>query len=310
MPLDDHADRSVSPELGRYSYRTLHAWFKSACEWLTELGVAFDNTRIQRYENDLEIITEFQESGRISELLAQRGFPQLMNSLIEAQEITVIHRGLHDSKDADLANRLKKIVKGTVLTSDESLKSNNARNIGFELLIASAFAAAGLPIDLEPPNDVWLPLQEYPVAIECKRPFSYAKVENRLRKGFNQLVARYQSHSNPSNVRGIVALSISKIENDGSKFLHAETDRDLASQVRAITDKFYDRYRRRWEAGIDRRTISVLLYLEAPAIIESRKLLVVDRQIIFVPLCNPDSPEHAFLKRISDAIGLVSPLMR
>ena len=296
-------------KVGQYSYRTINKWFISACDWLTTLGVKFDNTRITQYSDDLNKIADYYEGGRISELLAQRGFPQLMNSLLEAQEICAIHRGLCNINDSDLSNRLGKIVKGKVLLSEESPKSSHARNISFELLIASACASSGLPIDLEPPNDVWLPLSDHPLAIECKRPFSYAKVETRLRDGFKQLIQRYNNHhENPSNVRGILALSISKIENDGSKFLSAKTEEELNSQTFHIIETFCAKYERHWNSGVDKRTIAVLIHLEAPAIIESPVLLLMNRQLVFVTWCEPNSSDYAFLKRISDAIASVSPL--
>jgi hypothetical protein len=59
-----------------------------------------------------------------------------------------------------------------------------------------------------------------------------------MKEGFSQLVKRYVSCERPDAVRGILAFSISKIENDGSKALAAKNERELHSAVQHVLTSF------------------------------------------------------------------------
>src|SRR5436853_6519042 len=116
--------------------------------------------------------------------------------------------------------------------------------------------------------------------LDGKRPLSYGKVEARIREGLDQLMERYESYTRPQSVRGILALSISKIENDGSKALNAQNPNTLHFAIRDILEKFRRTYSRIWENSGDDRTLAVLLHLYTPCFLNTALELVSYRQTV------------------------------
>lgn len=274
------------PEINRFSFREQERRFRAACEWLIELGVAMDNTRVAAYSQHLTDIANYHESGNIEKLVKQRGFHLLMNAMMEASEFVDIYAGLKDITDPRVASRLSEFVCGAEILSDETRRRNRSRNIGFELTLAAAASSCGLPISLTPPADVSIPLMPNPFVIECKRPFVRRKISNQIRRGLHQLVKRYDASEDPDQVRGILALSISKTENDGSRVLRAKNKSDLRAQVYGIFDKFLARYETYWR-GHDPRTLAVFLELRAPCLLNDPSLIVVVRHFTVAVICHP-----------------------
>lgn len=288
--------------LQRHSYREQQEKFGAACDWITALGIKLDATRVGKYARDLVQITEFHESGRIDELIKQHSFPSLINSLVEAGEFIDLHEGLKNNRTSGLVSRLRKFASGSVMASDEKPPGNVARNIGFELTTAATAATAGLPIDLDDPSDIWIPLGAHPIAVECKRPVSHGKVETRIKEGFEQLVKRYESSKEPEDVRGILALSISRIESDGSTALHAQNESELRSVVTGIFDNFRKEHGYIWENCSDDRTLAIMLSLRAPCFLKDPSLLIIHKGSAFGCICYPDSPNRKILESFSGPI--------
>lgn len=240
----------------------------------------------------LREIADYYEAGTIDALVEERGLLSIVNAIGRATEFEDIWVGLRNSNDPQLRERLKTFVGGVILLSDETTDGNRPRNIGFELSIAATASSAGLPIDLRPPADLTIPISPHPFFVECTRPLKEGKVQHRIRRGLNQLVRRYAASDQPERARGILAICISKTENDGSSWLQASNESELATQIKGILDRYVARYRHYWEERADPRTLSVMLELRALCRLEDPSLLVVVRQFVFVMLCDPGSPDR------------------
>lgn len=116
-----------------------------------------------------------------------------------------------------------------------------------------------------------------PIAVECKRPFSYDGLGGNLDKAFSQLRQRYRDHATPWQVRGIAALSASKMENAGSLMLKAGNNADLTSSIRQLSNEFVAKTEEFWNKARDDRTIGLVVNLKAPSRIEDINLFTVVR---------------------------------
>ncbi len=295
----------------RFSYREHAEQFAAACDWLIDLGVSVDSTRAAEYRAMLAAIAEYYEAGKIDALVEKHGYPRLFNATVEAHEFNHIHTGLIGRSDTEMLSRLREFVRGTALLIDESPQrnKNRSRNIGFELSVAAAAARSAVPITFEAPGDLCLLPKSDPIAVECKRPFTARKIEARVSEGIEQLRQRYKSSANPRDAHGILALSITKTENDGSKHLVGPDEASIRVQIDGIFLQFISQHRRHWESRVDGRTLAVLLELCAPCRIATPSILAVAREYAWLPLCELGSENRRRLERVALAFNkLITPV--
>ena len=185
--------------------------------------------------------------------------------------------------------------------SDFSGRGNNmGRNIGFELDTAAFFRRCGFPIKLQPPADVWIQVENTDVAVECKRPFSYDALGANIEEAFSQLRKRYRDHARLSQVRGIAALSVSKMENDGSLMLKAPNTAELNATIRRLSHQFVARTEEFWNKTADDRTIGIVVNLRAPSDVEDTNLFTVVRHLTWIGLARTVKDRELF-RRVASA---------
>jgi len=180
-------------EMERFSYRKHQAQFRAACDWLSSLGVSIAATRAAEYAWLLGKIADHHEAGTIGVLLAEYGRVPIFNAMSEASEFVHIHAGLASRADDAMIKNLREFVTGASMLMNETPKNSRSRNVGFELSVGAAAAQCGLPVHFEQPADLSITVEPHSVAVECKRPFTPAKVENNVRKGLHQLRKRYEA---------------------------------------------------------------------------------------------------------------------
>lgn len=285
----------------RFSYGDQNSRFIAACGWLTALGLNIhSSSRMATYARDLEQIDDYFKRDKIRNLITRRGYARLLNSLIEATELMDIHEGLSViPANSSLIARLQKFLSGSEMLVHEKSPANVARSTGFELLIAALAAGAGLPVNFDSAGDLLIPLNPNSVRIECKRPLSHSKMPQRIRQGIKQLNEFYKADE---MCRGILALSVSKAENDGSLLLPARDAQDVDLKAFGIIDKFRRRHERHWKDALGCQTIAILLHLRAPCLVESPNVLTVSTQLGWVAFDPPDSPGRATLEQIFSPI--------
>jgi hypothetical protein len=223
----------------------------------------------------------------------------LLNTLSESDTVITIFEGLRTKVSTSVIEWLKVFVAGRDLLFSETAESNNiARNTGFELEMAAAFAKATVPVDLEQ-GDLSIQVEGRSVAVECKRPFSYGKFEANVRDARRQLIRRYTEHPAPEKALGIVSISISKMQNEGGRFLKVSKESELSPIVDGLFDKFVTRFQKVWAKIRDPRTVAVLLHLNAPARVEDLRLLTMVRYFVIINLSASGSQNAELARAIS-----------
>jgi hypothetical protein len=288
--------------ISRRSYREKAALLLRARDWMHQLDVKVSATRIGKYVKMLNRLADYHETRKIEDLRAEYGDKVLLNALSESDIVITIFEGLQTKVSAGLIARLKLFAEGRDLLFEETAESNNiARNTGFELEIAAAFAKANVPIDLER-GDLSIQIDGRLIAVECNRPYSYAKLETNVRDASRQLIRRYTEHPAPDEARGIVSISVSKMENKGGRFLKVSRESELSPIVDGLFDKFGTEFNRVWATVRDARTVAVLLHLNAPAMVEDLRLLTMVRYFVMINLSAPTSENFQLVRDISDKL--------
>ena len=101
----------------------------------------------------------------------------------------------------------------------------------------------------------------------------------------------------------MLAVSISKTENDGSYFLKARNAADLETQINGIFDRFRTAYERYWQSGADPRTLATVFELRAPCILDDPSLLIVSRHYTFAVMCDRYSEDRKLVDLIAKPFG-------
>ena len=126
----------------------------AAVVWISSLGIANERTRIGEYKRAIDILLEVYKSKDLER--TRREFVRLVTALFEANELIAIYNGLSGKYDREIRDHIKKYVKGPADYRKEvvSASSNLARNIAFELLVASKLVSAGIGLDFSIHADV------------------------------------------------------------------------------------------------------------------------------------------------------------
>jgi hypothetical protein len=190
--------------------------------------------RIQKLLEVLPRLSDSSVTDEESRRLEQDG-DLYRAALCEGVEVCEITDYLCRERPAGFESRLKIVLDGPELPSEEDTKSNQARNIQFELLTARDIAIAGIQPRLAEP-DIRIEVLGRPFHIACKRVFSEAKLRTRLREAGEQLHRSLRDE--PATARGIVAMSLSRLLNP------AEMQR---------TYRIHSKRRRPWITGSQRR---------------------------------------------------------
>jgi len=112
--------------------------------------------------------------------------------------------------------------RGPELPTAEDDASSQARNLLFELNLASKLWHAGLKPELGEHPDISCVVEGKLLLIECKRPVSVRGAKERITKARKQLQAEIKKR--PVGARGVIALSMSKILNRGDKVYAYDTE--------------------------------------------------------------------------------------
>ena len=185
---------------------------------------------------------------------------RFVTALYEANDLIAIHKGLVGKYDSEISEHIKKYAKGPANYREEapSASSNLARNIAFELLVASKIVAANIPLDFSVKTDVATKFDGRSILFECKRPQSEESIEKNIKDAFKQLERKYKSPVRARH-RGIIALDISKLLNP-EFMLYVQPDAvSLDRGLTQIADQFILKNERLWQLRRNSKTIAVLI---------------------------------------------------
>lgn len=162
--------------------------------------------RIHHLNSQIQRIREGEPEGPLFAQLAP-DLPRYLVALTETREAGMMVPFLTTCPAEVVTPRLRTMLAGPELPSEEDQASNQARNIQFELFLASLLSKVGMSVTLGEP-DLQCKIGELSVLIACKRLFSVRKLNKRI----NEATAQLQRGLIPlPKSWGIIAISLSRI---------------------------------------------------------------------------------------------------
>jgi len=283
--------------IDRTTHREQALRFGWACKWVENFGIKLNPARVATYHSDLEDLARHVEAGTALQFEKERGLENIINSVVEAQELIEIHAGLKNRDDSHLADLLRKYIGGTALRSHETPLTSQPRNTGFHLWFVSNAARCDVPINLLPPADATISKNDCSVAVECKRLFSPRNIHKIIKKGFHQLQQRYEQHAKRTEMFGMLALSLGKLENS---LIEAHDEEDLRNKANEKLERFTSKHERHWLKRSTGREIGVFLHWSAAVRVEKPYLLVAATNFHIYPLCKPGTLQDYTLRSLRD----------
>jgi hypothetical protein len=164
--------------------------------------------------------------------------PNVLTALAESQEICGIVPFLRTCSQTAVAPRLSAVLKGPELRGLEDEGSNQARNIQFELWLATLLWGADVEVSLEEP-DLALRLGNDRILVACKRLFSVHKLTRRINEATDQLRRHLAQKSGPA--WGVIAVSLAKIltGTDRAETIANQTEgrAELAARIESLVER-------------------------------------------------------------------------
>ena len=250
-------------------------------------------SRFNRYATELEVAATSEYDMPSDDVL--RIWHRL---LIEVDYLDTIMTAL--AKDPPVPGWKEKIEEtlsgGVLRTQDQN--DCRARNIQFELLVASIVRQAGYDIQLGEP-DVIVTSGGFRFGIAVKRPRSAAKVRRNIRSGENQLKGQ--------ELTGLVAVDLTILENASDKHF---TTKVFSQTEAALIKRFSEttRYVRAVEAkNIDTSSVFGLITHMAIPVWEpdERTMSFVQRWSV-APLVGEQDPRHQILTKLHENLGYMT----
>lgn len=196
------------------------------------------------------------------------------------------------------ANKLRRIFKGADRPDSDDKDSADARNVAFEVSLASKFREAGVPIELEEPDLVcWIGRRR--VLIACKRPFGPTGVRTNIQRGQVQ-IRKSRRSSSPRGDGGVIAVSFSRVAIPPGKWLRGRNGDDLDARLARILADAVVKHRGAWHERVDRCSIGGLIFhVNCVAIDESRPRYVLAEQSLFVQLAHSSKPSGRVFRKLA-----------
>ena len=198
-------------------FETLLGQLDEAFKFCRSLGLTPERGRFGQYQTDVASLADLARAGGAESLspddreAMQQSATRHRVALWEGRELVAMLPYLACAPRGQVAPKLAAMLTGPALPVDEDADSNYARNIQFELLLASTLSRAGyMPVLGEHP-DVRIEPNGRAILFECKRVFSPAKVSVRIRDAGEQLRRDLKHH--PSSSLGVVVVSLSPLLN-------------------------------------------------------------------------------------------------
>lgn len=183
-----------------------------------DLGNKAKNSRFATYRKQIMGLIELLRVQPIpSELAEQENEYRI--ALTESMEFGALLPYLQQCDRACVSPKIEECLDGPILPNDESMISNRARNIQFELYLASTLWRAGLQPILGEHPDLKCQVDGKWFFFECKRVFSANNIKNRIHEARRQL--RKHRSLAPQGAREIVAISLSKAFNPAHRAIHS-----------------------------------------------------------------------------------------
>lgn len=200
--------------------------FYEALEWLKSLNVLSPESRFDAYG---KLLDEYLTRDPRQPIHGTE-VSTIANAAQEATYLVEINQGLEElDSSLQVMRKLARFTKGQPHWYEDE-ENENARDFGYELLVASSFARRGIQISVPNDADVLVHHQGHTYILECKNPRSRKGMRNKMPKILNQLEARYKRYSQISACHGVLCFSANRALINNAHPLHVAAPSELTER--------------------------------------------------------------------------------
>src|ERR1043166_3075823 len=285
---------------------------QNAVEFCRVLGLdsSVELCRFGRYQERLSrLITLLQpdEIGMIQSGLPQEVITDYVDDsiiLIECAEFCFAIPYLM-TLDRDIAaQKLKVILGGQKVLTDETAISNQSRNVLFEIHLGAQAWRAGIATQVSPVADLICEFEGRQLFIECKRPLSAKKIRQRIREADKQL--QRHLHLALPTCRGVIAISLSKLLNPDALLFamrdRVEGQRIFEEKVQALAEEHSDVWSR-----LSKKVIGILFTATMAGLEPGSTLFLTVHHSLGYVLANERSPSNRLFEMFHNKLSSVTP---
>jgi hypothetical protein len=198
----------VHPHIRKQSPAEANAEYDRALDWLQNIVGSLG--RFQTYRATFGRVFQRVLENRAASIPDDISPAQYVETRFEANGLVNIWRQFQSDKSPLLAKKLRIVVRGANLTSDEGEKTE-PRDILFELETAALFKSWQLPVQLGQSADLSFEYNGVPILCECKRVQTPKAFGRNLQVADSQLRDALKETEYPGNALGMIAIDISRI---------------------------------------------------------------------------------------------------
>jgi aspartyl-tRNA(Asn)/glutamyl-tRNA(Gln) amidotransferase subunit B len=287
----------------REKYEDILKNLREARNWAEQIGGREILGRFREYEGNIEALIRARESSNLDTFVKAKGNDVLMWSLAESMEVGDLPDALRNVEPSILKDRLRRAFRGPIIPVGEDANTNDARNIMFELVLASFLSSAGFDVSLRKEVDIEASVENYRFVVECKRLQSEKRFGEQLGKACEQIGGVLDK--DPAAL-GLIAVDITKLRNTGTNIYVASTSMSTKVGLGNLLETTLRENLNSLKKIDDRRIVGLMLYIHTPAFIRDEALLTAAKQLALWPLCPPGSSEMkalgAFASKVMNRI--------
>ncbi|HEX9641767.1 MAG TPA: hypothetical protein VGB13_10700 [Candidatus Krumholzibacteria bacterium] len=258
-------------------------------------------SRFKTYRDNIERLMEAIRKPRpspVSEEIDDDTLPYLI-AVVEATEFNTLLPFLKSCDPEVLRPKLRDVLRGPELPLAEDDASGQARNILFELNLASKLWQAGLKPELGEHPDVACTVDGKLLLIECKRPVSARSAKDAVSRARRQILRHLKKR--PAGTRGVAALSMSKIMNRGDKLFAYDTEAQgregLHRHLLDRTERFSDSWTK-----LPDSIVGVVFHVITPAVNRITNMYISAQHTNIHPLAKDGSLDQKVFRTFGRAL--------
>lgn len=285
----------------RLNYREIADRLAEIDQWLREMGLdQYDRIRIhQRNITELADATDNGTLDQIAGNLTGEKRREILWSFVESIEFVDALESLRRIGCDIPRDLLEKALGGPADAYLEDDKSNQGRNIMFELSISGRVALAGLRPHLGGEPDVVFEFEGRRIFVQCKRVLSENAVAKRIGEASKQLKRDLAASSDPRDC-GLIAISLSRIVNRGDQMLAVATPDDLERALNGEVNRVIREHDRILRGVKDPKIAGAFFHIATPAFVERRGLFTAAQSATIYHM--PGKSDAALLRKLASVI--------
>lgn len=284
------------------SYEEILQDLEQFLELCSSIGLQEKRGRFTQYRREIVALIDARKARSLSGQ-DEKQLDKYRIALLEGMEVSLMLPYLQQCESTALSPKIRACLKGPFKSNDENSTSNHARNIQFELFLASTLWRSGFQPVLGEHPDLKCRVENKWFFFECKRLFSTSPqmLRDRIREAADQI--QKNRRKAPPGTRGIIAISLERIFNPSQadiQILHEQQGRyamdmwlsQKASEVREV-----------WEPLRHKKIVGILFYAASPFDNFEAGFYTPGRYFKGIPLIpKPGSPDDIPVRKLAEAM--------